>query len=894
MADNGDRLYAEVDGFLNGNPQNPTTAFLWRQELRRRGQPALARALSRRLAEKFISGEAMSINDVDTLWKACKADELFSQARRILLRRSGRVESGNITSATGDYKGPSQQTLLEQTALMTSKDPDLAASMRHDWALAMLKPDLETSSGETLGIAGGILKRRWEWDGKISSLEAALNHYLAPVERQQPASPQPPVDRDGLGVTAEAGYPAINAAFICDLLAHRTGDATARRDYRARADRLRERIRDAVAGSDYWSLVTRAEALLGLGEIAGAHDALTQAAALQPDPWERETTARQLARLGALRDIDVNATRRVVAALLGNGDRGNACVESVLVGKVGLALSGGGFRASLYHLGVLARLAETDTLRHVQVLSCVSGGSMVGAAYYLRLRELLQTRTAPARDDYVRLVEQLIADFREGTSSNLRNSLLTDLETCYAVLTGNDRAYAAGVAGAIFRNLYSRTVPADPDMAETSITPAGADRTFHPKYHNIDRRAKVPALLLNATSLNTGHSWQFTASTMGESPFSIVVGADPLPRLRRSYYQAPDRRVTLSQAVAASACVPGLFAPLSFSTVFDDYDVRLVDGGVYDNQGALGLLQEDCTVIILSDACGQLGLQTKPDGGHIAPLLRANDIFQERMRIASYDRLRSMRDQGRLAGLAVVHLKKDLDAASVDWRHCEDPNRPGDQLPASVTKNPTTTYGVWKAHQERLAEIRTDLDVFSDIEAAALMASGYLAMDQEVKVLAQHVQVLDESMSDQRHSWFFKDVIGLLGQRHDTLNDQLRAGAIQFLRIAKLDAGVRLAVWTIGVLLLAAFGVLLWTIWGFQVSVGWLVLSIGGMLLPYVAPALGRWRWSLQLIDPVGAIRSRLTQWVGVLVTWVAARWLVPRMTRRYLDAGRLERLRPN
>ena len=29
-------------------------------------------------------------------------------------------------------------------------------------------------------------------------------------------------------------------------------------------------------------------------------------------------------------------------------------------GKVGLALSGGGFRASLFHLGVLARLAELD------------------------------------------------------------------------------------------------------------------------------------------------------------------------------------------------------------------------------------------------------------------------------------------------------------------------------------------------------------------------------------------------------------------------------------------------------------------------------------------------------------------------------------------------------
>ena len=41
--------------------------------------------------------------------------------------------------------------------------------------------------------------------------------------------------------------------------------------------------------------------------------------------------------------------------------------------KLGLALAGGGFRASLFHLGVLRRMAELDLLRHVQVLSAVSG-----------------------------------------------------------------------------------------------------------------------------------------------------------------------------------------------------------------------------------------------------------------------------------------------------------------------------------------------------------------------------------------------------------------------------------------------------------------------------------------------------------------------------------------
>ena len=44
--------------------------------------------------------------------------------------------------------------------------------------------------------------------------------------------------------------------------------------------------------------------------------------------------------------------------------------------KIGLALSGGGFRATIYHLGVLARLAEQNRLEEVTFISTVSGGSL--------------------------------------------------------------------------------------------------------------------------------------------------------------------------------------------------------------------------------------------------------------------------------------------------------------------------------------------------------------------------------------------------------------------------------------------------------------------------------------------------------------------------------------
>src|SRR6185312_1295875 len=102
-------------------------------------------------------------------------------------------------------------------------------------------------------------------------------------------------------------------------------------------------------------------------------------------------------------------------------------------------------------------------------------------------------------------------------------------------------------------------------LTELFIKPKDDSPNFSPKYDNWRRRTKVPILILNATSLNTGHVWQFTASWMGEPPGIINTAIDGNERLRRMYYSdAPPahRRVRLGHAVAASAGVPGLFEPL--------------------------------------------------------------------------------------------------------------------------------------------------------------------------------------------------------------------------------------------------------------------------------------------------------------------------------------------
>ena len=49
--------------------------------------------------------------------------------------------------------------------------------------------------------------------------------------------------------------------------------------------------------------------------------------------------------------------------------------------RIGLALSGGGSRAIAFHLGCMRALNDLGVLNKVEVLSTVSGGSVIGAIY---------------------------------------------------------------------------------------------------------------------------------------------------------------------------------------------------------------------------------------------------------------------------------------------------------------------------------------------------------------------------------------------------------------------------------------------------------------------------------------------------------------------------------
>ena len=92
------------------------------------------------------------------------------------------------------------------------------------------------------------------------------------------------------------------------------------------------------------------------------------------------------------------------------GSVNNGIGVSTGLRNLGLALSGGGVRAAVFHLGVLRYLAERGVMERVTHLSTVSGGSLIVAAVittsgmkwpssprylegvYPALRQLLTTR----------------------------------------------------------------------------------------------------------------------------------------------------------------------------------------------------------------------------------------------------------------------------------------------------------------------------------------------------------------------------------------------------------------------------------------------------------------------------------------------------------------------
>lgn len=190
--------------------------------------------------------------------------------------------------------------------------------------------------------------------------------------------------------------------------------------------------------------------------------------------------------------------------------------------RLGLALSGGGFRASFFHLGVLRRLAELDLLRHVSVLSTVSGGSVVGALYMLHLARQLRKNAKLSRDDYVSLVGDVDKGFRLGAAANLRTRLLLDplqnlrlLCTPYGLGRRMARLYQARLYEKVARQVrddWGKEIP----LERFRIEPGGKAPEVEIESYNAGDADRLPKWVINATCLNTGRPFRFSPAEVGD------------------------------------------------------------------------------------------------------------------------------------------------------------------------------------------------------------------------------------------------------------------------------------------------------------------------------------------------------------------------------------------
>jgi NTE family protein len=325
---------------------------------------------------------------------------------------------------------------------------------------------------------------------------------------------------------------------------------------------------------------------------------------------------------------------------------------------IGLCLSGGGFRATLFHLGALRRLNELGILARpdFRTIASVSGGSIASAA----LATALARRSSSSVPD---------ADFRREVHAPLRAFTKTNVRT---------------------RPFLRRLLPWNLHRSHTTVEALA--RRYERGLTSL-RLAELPVrpdFLFLATDMAYGVSWVFSRERMGDY---------------RAGYRLTPPDFPLARAVAASACFPPLFGPMRMRRD-DGVDLRLTDGGAYDNMG-LEPVWKSHAVVLVSDAGGLFTAQS--DRGLSWRIPRYQGIQE--------NQARALRKRWLMAGFTTGALDGTY------WG-----------IGGAASRYAEGLAGYSKAlADEVIAAIRTDLDSFSEAEAAVLENHGYLIADAALR-----------------------------------------------------------------------------------------------------------------------------------------------------------------
>lgn len=357
--------------------------------------------------------------------------------------------------------------------------------------------------------------------------------------------------------------------------------------------------------------------------------------------------------------MSANATEHARDAYLPRRQRSGAA----------FCMSGGGYRAALFHLGALRRLNELGVLSKIDTFTSVSGGSIMAAQLAVFLKGAGAEPGKP------------ISGFDEGVAEPLRAFAAKDVRT-----------------GAALARLHPRNWLA-PGAQSEALAAAYAQGPAPGKLADLPER---PRFVFLASDMRFRDQWVFDTGRRRIGSSKAGYGALG--------------EWTLAQAVAASSCVPGAFAVVraeqepatltggSYREPDRDELVRgidLSDGGMYDNLG-LEPVWQDHAVVLVSDAAPSF--KPDPDVGWLWSALRQGVILLEQAT--------EVRKRWLISGF----MRGDLDGAY--WGIAS--------RPASYELDPAP-----RAYSERLirdfiAPVRIDLDVFSPGEIGVLENHGYL------------------------------------------------------------------------------------------------------------------------------------------------------------------------
>ena len=374
---------------------------------------------------------------------------------------------------------------------------------------------------------------------------------------------------------------------------------------------------------------------------------------------------------------------------------------------IGLCLSGGGFRATLFHLGALQRLFELGiaTRPDFDTVASVSGGSITAAQWAIAEA---QAQVNASRH-------------REGPEVPGRTEAIPPLDFT--------RDIARPLQALTSRDLRTGA------MAKKFLLPwnwfRGAfviDAMIH-KFEEAFGQGTLnllpdhPRFVFCATDMAFGANFIFERDRVG----SYLAG------------YAPPEGFTLAQAVAASACFPPLFGPLRIERAAERFkggsakgvsadgrkqileDLRVTDGGVYDNLG-LEPVWKSHRVGLVSDAGGLMDAEA--DKNFFWRIQRYQSIQDTQAR--------GLRKRFLIAGYTQGTIGGGYFGVASSPTHYPGARDPG--------YSKEFARGV-------IAHIRTDLDTFSEVERAVLMNHGYALVDAAVRTHAPELVVTDAAFA---------------------------------------------------------------------------------------------------------------------------------------------------